>query len=99
MKPSRSRMDASASFSFDPGIFTVSNWAELAFRIRVSMSAMGSVMVMGGLLPTRLGHPGDLPGMHHHPQADTAQPELAVDRLGTAAPLAPGVRPDLELRR
>src|SRR5580698_6770087 len=46
MKPSRSRTEASDSFSFEPGIFTVSNMAELALRIRVSMSAMGSVIVM-----------------------------------------------------
>src|SRR6516165_10463102 len=46
MKPSRSRMEASDSFSFEPGMRTVSNMAELALRIRVSMSAMGSVMVM-----------------------------------------------------
>src|SRR6202041_884446 len=46
MKPSRSRTLASDSFSFEPGIFTVSNMAELALRIRVSMSAMGSVIVM-----------------------------------------------------
>src|SRR5271154_7157299 len=46
MKPSRSRTSASDSFSLEPGIFTVSNMAELALRIRVSMSAMGSVIVM-----------------------------------------------------
>ena len=34
------------SFSFEPGIFTVSCIAVLALRIRVSMSAMGSVIVM-----------------------------------------------------
>src|SRR6202161_3794947 len=46
MKPSRSRTLARDSFSLEPGIFTVSNMAELALRIRVSMSAMGSVIVM-----------------------------------------------------
>ena len=46
MKPSRSRMEASDSFSLEPGMRTVSNMAELALRIRVSMSAMGSVIVM-----------------------------------------------------
>src|SRR5271166_2759490 len=97
MKPSRSRMAASASFSFDPGIFTVSNWAELALRIRVSMSAMGSVIVMVALLPARLGDSGHLAGVHHRPQADTAQPELSVDGLWTAASLAPRIGPDLEL--
>src|SRR5580704_7620218 len=81
MKPSFSRMEARDSFSFEPGIFTVSNMAELALRIRVSMSAMGSVIVMAGL-PTCLRHAGNLAGMHHDAQADTAQPELAVIDLG-----------------
>src|ERR1700689_5452745 len=68
MKPSRSRTLARLSFSFELGIFTVSNIAELALRIRVSMSAMGSVIVM--ISPTRLGHAGDLAGVHHLTQAD-----------------------------
>src|SRR5580698_11215793 len=97
MKPSRSRMEARDSFSLEPGIFTVSNMAELALRIRVSMSAMGSVIVMAGL-PTCLRHAGDLAGMHHDAQADTAQPELAVDGLGPTTPLAAGVPANLELR-
>jgi hypothetical protein len=39
-------MSASETLSLEPGIRTVSCWAELALRIRVNMSAMGSVMVM-----------------------------------------------------
>src|ERR1700761_9154586 len=97
MKPSRSNTAARASLTLEPGIDTVSNWAELALRIRVSMSAIGSVMVMAVLLPTRLGHSGDLPGVHHRPQADTAQTEFAVDGLGPTATAAPGVAPHLEL--
>ena len=46
MKPSRSRTFARFSFNLELGIFTVSNIAEFALRIRVSMSAMGSVIVM-----------------------------------------------------
>src|ERR1700722_18326164 len=46
MKPSRTRTSASDCFSLEPGIFTVSNMAEFALRMRVSMSAMGSVIVM-----------------------------------------------------
>src|SRR5271154_1793584 len=96
MKPSRSRTEAKDSLSLEPGIFTVSNMAELALRIRVSMSAMGSVIVMVGL-PTRLCHARYLPGVHHHTQADTAEPELAIHGLGTTTPLATGVAPHLEL--
>src|ERR1700722_3368479 len=96
MKPSRSRMPARDSLSLEPGIFTVSNMAELALRIRVSMSAMGSVIVMVDL-PTRLCDAGYLPGVHHHTQADTAEPELAVHGFRPATPLAAGVAPHLEL--
>jgi len=41
-------VDAQAGLrhTLEPGIRTVSCWAEFALRIRVSMSAMGSVMVM-----------------------------------------------------
>src|SRR5580700_6399457 len=96
MKPSRSRMPARETFSLEPGIFTVSNMAELALRIRVSMSAMGSVIVMVRL-PTRLCHAGYLPGVHHDPQADAAEPEFAVDGLGPPTPLAARVATHLEL--
>src|SRR5579884_3317239 len=91
-------MAASDSFSFEPGIRTLSNWAELAFRILVSMSAMGAVMVMTALLsPARLRHAGHLAGVHHAPQADAAQAELPVDRPRAAAAAAARVRLHLEL--
>src|ERR1700688_410959 len=101
MYPSRCRMRARDSFSFELGILTLSCIAVLALRMRVSMSAMGSVIVMGASLPSpaRLGDAGDLPGMHHHAQADAAEAELPQDGPGTAAPPASGVRPDLELGR
>src|ERR1700722_17153867 len=95
MKPSRSRMPARDTLSLEPGIFTVSNMAELALRIRVSMSAMGSVIVMVRL-PTRLRDTRYLAGVHHHTQADTAEPELAVDGLGPPTALAARVAPHLE---
>src|SRR5271170_4182877 len=98
MKPSRSRTFARFSFSFELGIFTVSNIAELALRIRVSMSAMGSVIVMSVLLPTRLSHAGDLTGVHHLTQADTAQAELAVHRARTTTALTARVGTRGELR-
>ena len=37
--------------SFEYGMTTVSWYAELALRIRVSMSAIGSVMVIVGYVP------------------------------------------------
>src|ERR1700683_1008703 len=63
------------------------------------MSAMGSVIVIVGRLlsPTGLGHAGDLAGMDHHSQTDSAQAELAVHRLGPATPAASCVTAHLEL--
>src|SRR6476620_5833295 len=72
--------------------------AVLALRMRVSMSAMGSVSI-GSSSPARLGQPGDLARVGHLPQADAAQPELAVDRTRPAAATAAGVPAHLELRR
>ena len=74
-------MAASASFSFEDGMRTVSCIATLALRMRVSMSAMGSVIVIVGLpSPARLGDAGHLAGVDQLAQADAAEPELAEDR-------------------
>src|SRR3712207_6503836 len=96
---------------------TSSWWAWDALRSRVSMSAIGSVIVIGDQFslavvsaggpavsvgirrgsPAGLGDPGQLAAVGHLPQADAAEPELAVDRLGSAAPLAAGVGAHREL--
>src|SRR5690349_13616454 len=49
-------------------------------------------------LPGALGHARQLAAVRHLTEADTAQAELAVHRVRTAAALAPGVGPDAELR-
>src|SRR5580704_13842496 len=94
-------MSASDRLSFEAGIFTVSCIAVLALRIRVSMSAMGSVIVMSAALPSpaRLGHTGDLPGVDHDAQADPAQAELLEHGLGPPTAPAPRITADLELGR
>src|SRR5699024_9660973 len=51
MKPSAWRISAMCDFSLEYGMETSSWCAELAFRTRVSMSAIGSVMVMGSACP------------------------------------------------
>src|SRR5690242_13813425 len=93
-------MAARASFCLEDGMFTSSCIATLALRMRVSMSAIGSVIVIEVLpsSPARLGHARDLPGVHELAQADAAELELAVHRVRPAAALAAGVRPHLELR-
>src|SRR5688572_21074531 len=88
-------MAASASFSFDDGIFTSSCMATLPLRMRVSMSAMGSVIVIGS--PTRLRDAGDLARVRHVAEADAAEPELAIDGLRSPALPAAGVAAHLEL--
>src|SRR5215207_481457 len=79
MYPSACRTFASATFCLDDGIGTSSCIATLALRMRVSMSAMGSVSMMS---PARLRHARDLAGVDHPAQADTTQAELAVHRTG-----------------
>src|SRR5688572_30177265 len=99
-------MRASASFSLDDGMRTVSCMATLALRMRVSMSAMGSVIVIGppppGLRagapsPARLRHTGHLAGVDELPQTDPAQTELPVHRARSPAAAAAGVGADPEL--
>src|SRR5436190_16954733 len=91
-------MSARASFTFELGMRTSSCMAMLAFRMRVSMSEMGSVIVIGRLpSPAGLRHAGDLAGVHHLPQAHSAQAELAVDGVRAPAALAARVGADLEL--
>src|SRR4051812_10138552 len=59
--------------------------------MRVSMSAMGSVIIGASPLPAALGHAGDDAGVRVRAQADAAQAELAEHRPGAAAVVAAGV--------
>src|SRR2546423_8557305 len=75
----------------------VSLWyAWLALRMRVSMSAIGSVMVMVDL-PARLHEAGDLARVGQLAQAVAAQPEALVDGARPPAALAAGVAAHAEL--
>jgi hypothetical protein len=69
-------------------------YAELALRIRVSMSAIGSVMTMRS--PGRLGHTGDVSLVGQLAKTDAAQHEPTVHGPGPAAPGTPGIGPDPE---
>src|SRR3954465_53682 len=89
-------MVASAIFCLDAGMRTSSCIAVLALRMRVNMSAMGSVIMMRS--PTRLGHAWDLAGVRHAAQPDTAQAELSVPRPRPAALAAAVVAAHLVLR-
>src|SRR4029079_13741506 len=61
--------------------------ALLALRMRVSMSATGSVSI-SSLLPRALGHAGDRALMRELAQADPAEAELAEDGARPPAPVA-----------
>src|SRR5947209_5051257 len=57
----------------------------LALRMRVSMSATGSVIMMDSPSPARLLDAGDQPVGGQVPEANPADAELAVDGAGPAA--------------
>src|SRR5690625_1790970 len=101
-----------AALSLEYGIDTDSWYAEFALRRRVSMSAMGSVIVIGpqpflaavsladlrrSRLPAALRDTRELAGQGHLAQADAAQSEFAVHGPGTPTPLAAGVATNSEL--
>src|SRR6185295_8692603 len=98
MYPSSSRRRAIAIFCLLAGISTVSCIAWAALRMRVSMSAIGSVSILP-LLPARLGHAGDDARVGLLAQADAAQAELAVERARPAAAVAAVVVPGGVLAR
>src|SRR5919106_1196938 len=98
MYPSPLRMRAISTFMREVGISARSCSAWLALRMRVSMSAIGSVSIVS-LLPGALGHAGDDALVGELPQADPAEPELLVDRARAAAPAATRVGARLVLRR
>src|SRR3954469_6186188 len=96
-------MRASASLSFDDGISTSSWNAVFAFRRRVSMSAIGSVIMSAPprsrpRSPRCLGHTGHFARVRHGAEADAAETEALVDRARATATAAPRVSAHLELR-
>src|SRR5205085_5062445 len=90
-------MRAISTFSFELGISAFSCSALLALRMRVSMSATGSVSILL-LLPGALGHAGDHALVGELAQADPAEPELLEHGARPAAAVAPAVVTHLELR-
>src|SRR6266700_2921341 len=89
-------MRAISTFNFEFGISARSCSALLALRMRVSMSATGSVSI-SVLLPRALRHAGNDALMGELPQADPAEPELLEDGARPPAAVAAGVVAHLEL--
>src|SRR3970282_986686 len=100
MKPSSLRISAILTFSFEEGTSTFSCSARLALRMRVSRSAIGSVIdISSRLLPAGLDDARHLAPDGELPEADAAPLGLPEIPPRPAADLAAGVGPRLELRR
>src|SRR5438034_9535272 len=83
------------TFSFDEGISTKGRSIATALRMRVSMSAIGSVIMES---PARLLHARNQSVQRHVAEAQPAQLELAVHGAGPAAQLAAPLAPTTEFR-
>src|SRR4051794_2090974 len=97
-------MRAISAFSLEAGTSTFGWRAAIAFRTRVSMSAIGSLVIVLLLqscqpLPASLGHTRNLAIQRELAEAQPANAELAQERSrAPAAPAAVAVAA-LELRR
>src|SRR5690606_6641779 len=98
MKPSRFIASRIATLRRLPGITQCCAPLISALRMRVSMSAIGSVIMVVDLLPRGLAHAGDLSLQGELAETATADPELAVVRARPTAELAAVVAPSRELR-
>src|SRR3954454_9838964 len=88
MYPSRFSTSSTLARKFDAGAATTACLARWPLRMRVSMSASGSLIVIGLLLPARLQHAGDLPGRGERAQCDARHLEFAVNRARPPGQLA-----------
>src|ERR1700682_4124704 len=73
-----------ACFTFDAGTMTLTFSVACALRMRVSMSAMGSLMLIDVLLPARLDHSRDL--ATHGDLADLVAPQTELAERAARAP-------------
>src|SRR5580704_15589945 len=85
MKPSSLRIRAISVFSLEAGTSTLGWRALIALRTRVSMSAIGSLVIPAlqlflRLSPARLRDAGDFPVQRQLAEAQTADAELAQKR-------------------
>src|SRR4029077_445272 len=87
MYPSSLRRRAISTFILELGMVACSCSALLALRMRVNMSAIGSVSTVS-LLPARLRHAGNRALVRQLAQADPAEAELLEDRARAAAAVA-----------
>src|SRR5947207_14341332 len=88
MYPSSLSTSAIADLTLEAGIATAAWRAWRPFRMRVNISAIGSVIMARPLLPARLRHARDLAFEGELPEADPTQAELANEAPRAPAPLA-----------
>src|SRR6478672_13130315 len=91
-------MRAMSALMREAGMSTRVCFAVTAFRIRVSISAIGSVIALEPSLPAALRHAGDVAFQREFAEAQTAQRELAHVGARTAAQVAAVAQPNLVLR-
>src|ERR1700738_2695110 len=89
-------MRAISTFSLEDGRSTRGCFARAAFRIRVSISAMGSVVILPSL-PAGLHHAGDFSLKRQAAETDAAHFKLAQEAARAAADPAAVAFPDLVL--
>src|SRR5438128_1545390 len=107
------RIFAISTFSFETGMSTRRCFAPQALRMRVSISAIGSVILINSFssfyripsgrvemngLPARLADARDIARERKISEADSADAELSQESTGPAASAAAVVLPDAELR-
>src|SRR5262249_24570276 len=85
------------TFSRLPGTTQLPARQTSALRMRVSMSAMGSVIMASALLPGSLAHPRDLALQRQQTETAAADAELAIVGARAPAQLATVVAPRREL--
>src|SRR6476646_10107636 len=88
MKPSSLSTWATRALSLVAGMSTAGRSMRLALRIRVSMSARESVIMVGSPSPAGLGHARYQTVAGHVAETDAANAELAVDGAGPATDAA-----------
>src|SRR5438876_1201635 len=108
------RIFAISTFSFETGMSTRRCFAPQALRMRVSISAIGSVMLIKSVssfyriplpgrvelkwLPARLAYTRDVTRERKISETDSADAELSQERARSSAPAAAIVLPHSELR-
>src|SRR5437867_4228908 len=88
MNPSSLSTCATLVFRLVAGMSTAGRSIRLAFRMRVSKSAKGSVIMIVLPSPARLLHAGDQAVGGHVAETNPADAELAIDGASPAAELA-----------